>query len=372
MPDTAFDSTSITLQHPMTLKEKIGQLFIIGFHGTTVSEQFAHLLSFYTPGGVILFTRNLSNPAQAATLVNALQSHVSRPPLWISIDHEGGNVHRLPNGFTRLPTSGELGRQNSEDRAVSVASVGARELRAIGINVNYAPVLDLNTNPNNPVIGERSFGTDPDTVARLGWATIRTYLRHEILACAKHFPGHGDTDTDSHHELPVVSLSTEVLRERECRPFQTLIAQGLPAIMTAHVRYPALDDDVPASLSRPIQTGLLREHFQFNGLVFSDDLEMAAISTHMDVSEAAVLAIEAGTDHLLICHDETRQTAAMEAVHTAVRDGRITESRIDESVNRILQCKRQYAVPHTSTDPATVKNTADITTYRDIVDDVTI
>ena len=329
----------------MNLKEKIGQLFILGFHGTTVSANLAHIFSFYKPGGVILFARNLDDLVQAATLTNELQSHSPDTPLWVSIDHEGGNVFRLPNGLTPLPTSGELGRQNSEERVTEVASIGARELRSIGVNINYVPVLDLNTNPDNPIIGKRSFGTDPDLVSRLGWATVRAYQEHGILPCGKHFPGHGDTDADSHHELPVVSLSAEQLRERECQPFRTLIAKGLPAIMTAHVQYPQLDPDFPASLSQSIQTGLLREELQFNGLIFSDDLEMSAIIDHTDVHEAAIIAIEAGTDHLLICHDEKRQTAAMDAVYKAVIDGRIAKSRIDASIDRISRCKTQYASP---------------------------
>ena len=167
----------------MNLKEKIGQLFILGFHGTTVSANLVHILSFYKPGGVILFARNLDDPVQAARLTNELQSHSPDTPLWVSIDHEGGNVFRLPNGLTPLPSSGELGRQNSEERVTSVASIGARELRAIGVNVNYVPVLDLNTNADNPIIGERSFGTDPDTVSSLGWATVKAYQEQGILPC---------------------------------------------------------------------------------------------------------------------------------------------------------------------------------------------
>ena len=329
----------------MTLKEKIGQLFILGFQGTTISANLVRILSFYKPGGVILFARNLDDPVQAARLAKELQSHTPDTPLWISIDHEGGTVFRLPNGLTPLPSSGELGRQNSEERVTSVASIGAHELRAMGVNVNYVPVLDLNTNPDNPIIGERSFGADPDHVSRFGWAMARAYQDHGILPCGKHFPGHGDTDTDSHRELPVVSQSAEQLRERECRPFQTLIAKGLPAIMTAHVLYPQLDSDFPASLSKSIQTDLLREELQFNGLIFSDDLEMSAIMDHSDIAEAAITAIQAGTDHVLICHDEERQTAAMDAVYKTVTDGRIAESRIDESIDRIIRCKTQYAYP---------------------------
>ena len=354
----------------MTLKEKIGQLFVLGFHGTTVSADFARVLSFYKPGGVILFARNLDDPTQAATLANELQSYASEAPLWISIDHEGGTVFRLPSGLTPLPTNAELGRRNSEELVASVAAVGARELRAIGVNVNYVPVLDLNTNPRNPIIGERSFGIDPDLVSRLGWATVNVYCQHGILPCGKHFPGHGDTDTDSHCELPVVSLAAEQLRARECQPFHALIAKGIPAIMTAHVKYPHLDSRYPASLSQAIQTGLLRKELQFNGLIFSDDLEMSAIVDHTNIQGAAIIAMEAGTDHLLICHDETRQVAAMDSVYEAARDGRIAESRIDESVNRIMQYKMRYAIPDVRTDPAKVNDVVGVASHRQIVDAV--
>ncbi len=341
----------------MTLREKIGQLFILGFHGTEVSGDLVRLLSIYQPGGVILFARNLEHPVQAASLINDLQSHSPTVPLWISIDHEGGNVFRLPNGLTALPPNGLLGRLNSEESVRSVASIGALELRAIGVNVNYAPVLDLDTNPLNPIIGERSFGSDQETVSRLGWVMSTTYQEHGILPCGKHFPGHGDTDADSHRELPSVGHSAERLREVECRPFQNLIQKGLPAIMTAHVQYPQLDAEYPASLSKTIQTKLLRDEWGFDGLIFSDDLEMAGITDHFDVEVAAMLAIEAGSDQLLICHNQDKQMKAMDATYAAVQSGRISEAHITQSYDRIMHYKKLYAFPHA---PATLTAISDV------------
>ncbi len=354
----------------MNLKAKIGQLFILGFQGTAVSADLAHILASYKPGGVILFARNLDNHVQAAMLANKLQEHSPETPLWISIDHEGGTVFRFSGGLTPLPSSGELGRHGSEKLVTSVASVGACELSAIGVNLNYAPVLDLNTNSDNPIISERSFGANPNIVSRLGWATIRAYQEQGIMPCGKHFPGHGDTNVDSHHELPIVSLSAEQLRERECRPFQTLIAKGLPAIMTAHVQYPQLDQLYPASLSQLIQTRLLREKLLFNGLIFSDDLEMKAITDHTEIQEAAIIAIKAGTDHLLICHNSEKQVAAMDAVYKATINGRIALSRINESFKRIIDFKTQYVFPHAPADPEKVTKIVGIAAHKQIIDTV--
>jgi len=355
----------------MTLREKIGQLFILGFQGTSVSKEFSHLLAFYKPAGVILFSRNLDNPFQAATLANELQSYASQVPLWISIDHEGGSVFRLPNGLTPLPSSGELGRRNSAELVSSVATVGARELNAIGVNLNYAPVLDLNTNPNNPIIGERSFGVDLDIVVRFCRETITAYEKNRILACGKHFPGHGDTNTDSHLQLPVILHSVKQLHARELQPFVQLIGQNLSAMMTAHVKYSFLDPVYPASLSYPIQTELLRNQLQFKGLIFSDDLEMAGVTNHVDLLDAVLLAVEAGTDHLLICHTETQQIGAMEKLYKAVVDQRIAESRIDESLDRIMRYKEKYLMPYTPVDPHKVNDCVGLPSHRQIVETVT-
>src|SRR5205823_6856196 len=233
----------------MNLKEKVGQLFMLGLHGTEVSKDHRTLLQHYHPGGVILFSRNLQEPSQAAHLVNALQKLAPAMPLFVAIDQEGGRVARLPKGFTVFPGQGAIGRGGSVELAYSFAEVTALELRAIGVNMNLTPVLDVDSTPDNPIIGDRAFGRDPEQVETLGLAVIAGLQSNGVLACGKHFPGHGDTVKDSHLELPIVTHGLERLRAVELRPFVHCIANGVAAIMSAHVQYPALDPAFPATLS---------------------------------------------------------------------------------------------------------------------------
>lgn len=336
----------------MTLREKIGQLFMLGFAGTSLTKDFGRFFTDSRPGGVILFARNLEAPAQIAKLTNDLQDLSPRIPLLISIDQEGGRVSRLPAGFTVFPPCGVLGRCHSFELAYAAASATAAELRAVGINMNLAPVLDLDTNPDNPIIGDRAFGADPELVSTLGLATIAGLQDHRVIACGKHFPGHGDTAADSHKELPVVRASQDRLRARELRPFRSAIEDGLATIMTAHVLYPALDEHRPATLSPTILTTLLREELGFQGPILTDDLEMRAILDHLDIREAALRALEAGSDILLICQDQERQAAAMEAVLESVQQGRISEERLQRSLRRIMDLKAGFLHAPERADPA--------------------
>ena len=335
----------------VNLREKIGQLFMLGFHGTEPSQDLRDLFKTYHPGGVILFSRNLEDPGQAAHLTNALQKLAPKMPLLVAIDQEGGRVARLPKGFTVFPGQGTLGQAGTADLAYAFAEVTARELRAIGVNMDMTPVLDVNTNPRNPIIGDRAFGSDPLLVETLGLAVIAGLQDNGVLACGKHFPGHGDTAADSHKELPTVSHGIDRLREIELRPFVHCFANGLAAVMTAHVRYPALDPDAPATLSPAILTDLLRTHLQFKGLVLTDDLEMHAIVDHYGIEDAAVRALRAGADILLICKDRDRQVAAMEALYRAVKDGDVPELLVEHAVLRILEAKNRCLLPYTPVDP---------------------
>src|SRR5437588_8725585 len=311
----------------MNLKEKVGQLFMLGFHGTEVSKDLRTLFQHYHPGGVILFSRNLQEPSQAAHLVNALQKLAPAMPLFVAIDQEGGRVARLPKGFTVFPGQGALGRAGTVELAYSFAEVTAKELRAIGVNMNLTPVLDINSNPENPIIGDRAFGNDPLQVETLGLAVIAGLQDNGVLACGKHFPGHGDTAADSHKELPTVSHGLDRLHEIELRPFVHCFHNGLAAVMTAHVRYPALDPEHPATLSQAILTDLLRTQLQFKGLVLTDDLEMRAILDDHSIEAAAIRALNAGADILLICKDADPQAAALEAVDRAPKDGDVAAVR---------------------------------------------
>ncbi|MFO0775047.1 MAG: beta-N-acetylhexosaminidase [Nitrospiraceae bacterium] len=340
----------------MTLREQIGQLFMLGFLGTTLTKEWARVMSEYQPGGVILFSRNCESRDQMIHLTNDLQKRV-RIPLLVAIDQEGGRVSRLPKGFTIFPPAEVVGQSRSTTVAYAAAAAVAKELRAVGVNMNMAPVLDVNSNPTNPVIGDRSFGPTATDVCEYGLATMAGLQDHRVLACGKHFPGHGDTTKDSHKELPEVAAPIERLRDMEIRPFRHAVENGLASIMTAHVMYPALDPALPATLSPTILRGLLRDELGFDGLIFTDDLEMHAIIDHYGIEEAVVKAFLAGVDVLLICKDQAREVAAMEAMLSAVEDGTISVSRLEASLRRIARVKERFVVPY---EPARVPDAKEV------------
>jgi len=330
----------------MTSRDKIGQLFMIGFLGTSVTPELASFIKKYKPGGVILFSRNLESVGQMVDLTNDLQACSPHSPLLISIDQEGGRVSRLPKGFTIFPPCDLLGRFNSSELAYAAAATIAKELRAVGVNMNMAPVLDVNSNPDNPVIGDRAFGTNPDVVSELGLATATGLQDNKVVACGKHFPGHGDTSVDSHKALPVVEASRDRLEAIEFPPFRRAVAQSVASMMTAHVLYQALDPELPATLSPTIITNFLRKELQYNGVVLTDDLEMRAIIDHYGIEDAAVRAVLAGCDVLLICKDRDREVVAFEAVEQAMEAGTISTERLDLSVARIARLKNRFVVPY--------------------------
>ena len=330
----------------MMSREKIGQLFMVGFDGTSVSSDLAGFIKEYKPGGVILFSRNLESVEQIVDLTNALQACSPHSPLLVSIDQEGGRVSRVPREFTIFPPCQVLGRCNSSELAYAAAATMAKELKVVGINMNMSPVLDVNSNAANPVIGDRAFGTTPDLVREMGLATVGGLQDHRVVACGKHFPGHGDTSTDSHKELPVVTASRERLEQMELPPFRHAVAHGVATLMTAHVRYHALDDNLPATLSPAIIGKLLRQDWHYEGVVLTDDLEMHAIIDHYGVEEATVRAILAGCDMPLICKDRQREVAAITALDKAVADGTVTVERLEQSLARIARLKERYLLPY--------------------------
>ena len=330
----------------MPLREKIGQLFMVGFAGTSMSNELASFIKEYKPGGVILFSRNLESTEQIVELTNTLQNLSPRSPLLISIDQEGGRVSRLPANFTIFPPCEMLGQVNSYELAYAAAATIAAELRAVGVNMNMAPVLDVNSNPSNPVIGDRAFGSTPATVCEMGLATLAGLQDNKVVACGKHFPGHGDTGADSHKELPVVTASLDRLREIELRPFRHAIDNGVATLMTAHVLYHALDAQVPATLSPTIINTMLRGEYRFDGVVLTDDLEMHAIIDHYGVDDAAVRAFLAGCDILLICKDMDQEVTAIKAIEAAVKDGTVTAARLEASLARIARLKQRFLHPY--------------------------
>ncbi|HMU53558.1 MAG TPA: beta-N-acetylhexosaminidase [Nitrospira sp.] len=354
----------------MTVREKIGQLFMIGFMGTSVTPELAGFLKAYKPGGVILFSRNLESVGQIVELTNDLQQCNPKSPLLISIDQEGGRVSRLPDGFTIFPPCEVLGRCNSAELTYAAAATIAKELRAVGINMNMAPVLDVNSNPDNPIIGDRAFGTTPDLVSEAGILTAAGLQDNQVVACGKHFPGHGDTAADSHKELPVVDADRERLDAVELVPFRRAAAAGVAAMMTAHVLYKALDAQRPATLSPLIITRLLRDQFRYDGVVLTDDLEMHAIVDHYGVADAAVRAVQAGCDVLLICKDREREVEAFEAIERSVAVGDITMDRLDQSVTRIQRLKQRYVLPYRPASISDARLVAGCRTHRALLQSV--
>jgi beta-N-acetylhexosaminidase len=270
------------------------------------------------------------------------------------VDQEGGRVARLKAPFTQWPAAATLGRSGDIALAERFARALAAELRAVGITLDYAPVLDVLTNPKNPVIGDRSISEKAVDAARLGAAIVRTLQAEGIAACGKHFPGHGDTQVDSHLELPIVEHPVERMRQVEFLPFKAAIDAGVATVMTAHVLTPALDEKRPATLSHRVVTGLLRGELGFEGVILSDDLEMKAIAGEYAVPAAAVLAVEAGCDGVLICSgDHQTQAAALEALVHAVETGALTEKRVEDALNRQRRAKERFLASPVAQRPLT-------------------
>jgi beta-N-acetylhexosaminidase len=340
---------------------------MIGFEETEVTPDLRAWLLKYRPGGVILFSRNLVNPEQIAKLTNDLQTLTGDIPLLIAIDQEGGRVSRLPADFTIFPPAATVAQSGSTELAYQAAAVTAKELRGVGINMNMAPVLDIHTNPANPIIGNRAFGTEPEQVCRMGAATIAGLHDHRVLACGKHFPGHGDTSTDSHLELPTVHASRKRLEEIELQPFRYAIKHGLQAMMTAHVHYPALDPTYPATLSSTILSKLLRQDLGFSGVILSDDLEMRAILDHATIDDAAIRSVQAGADMLLICKSRALSTEAFQALRRAVTSQELHPTQVEASLARIQAVKQHFVYPYHPIDLSTLANIVGIPSHRNIL-----
>ena len=347
----------------MTLREAIGQLFILGFEGREPSSALEAFVRERAPGGLILFSRNLGRPDEIAALTAALQA-ASPTPLFIAIDQEGGKVARLGPPFTQWPAASAVGAVGSRTLTYAMAKAMAKELLAVGINMNLAPVLDILTNPANPVMAGRCFGADPQGVAQHGTALFQGLADQRVVAVGKHFPGHGDTTVDSHLALPVVPHDLARLFAVELVPFATAISEGIPALMTAHLLCPALDPDRPATLSRVILTDFLRERLGFSGLLMSDDLLMRGIADTTPPGEAAVRFLEGGGDLILICSDEAAQRQAFDTVVEAVETGRLSEARVQASCDRIARVKIWYLRRTTETPPQAIREVIGCEAHR--------
>ncbi len=355
----------------MTLAQKIGQLFMIGIDGTKApTKAVQELIKKNNIGGVILFSRNIENPTQTAHLTHALSACAKETPLFIAVDQEGGRVSRLPKPFTQFPAARIVGECDDIPLTYSLAEAMAKELAAVGINMNFAPVLDLDTNPNNPIIGDRSFSHSPLLVEEHGLAMMGGLQDNHIIACGKHFPGHGDTALDSHKALPVVDLSLDQITHRELRPFIHNAKNGLTCIMTAHVLYPQIDAKRPATLSKKIVTSLLRNGVRFSGVIVSDDLEMKGITEQLSVAEAAPLAIEAGCDLMLVCKSYDQQIAALESVIHAVEKKELSEEQIDQSFHRILALKERFIHQPNHANSEIIKRVVGCERHHDLMKEI--
>ncbi len=328
---------------------------MIGFHGFEASADAKRLIRDYGVGHVILFARNVDGPEQVAGLVRELQECARLAghdtPLLVGVDQEGGRVARMGPPWTVWPPLRALGRIGSVDLARRMGAALAAECSAAGIKCDFAPIMDVDTNPDNPIIGNRSFSDDPDLVGRLGVAMIEGLQGGGVAASAKHFPGHGDTSVDSHLDLPVVEQSRSRLQDVEMRPFRQAIAARVATIMMAHVLYPELDPEVPASLSRPIVDGILRRELKYDGVVLTDDLEMKAVADRWTADRSAVMAMQAGCDIVPVCQSHDAQVTAVEGAVRAVEAGELPFRDMDDALARVRGLKERYLLPYRDPDP---------------------
>ncbi len=358
MPDT-IDNLLGSFANDRSSADIAGQFFTFGFDGTRYTPELGSWFRRLKPGGVILFGRNIVNSDQTATLISDLkklcEDETGVSP-FVACDQEGGRVSRLPsdavaqrrdssekNGLPQFPSSRKLADDGDEKRVKKTYAQMGLALKNLGFNLDFAPVLDLDTNSDNPVIGDRSFGADPEKVTMMGRAAIQGLRSAGILTCAKHFPGHGDTSLDSHLNLPVDDRPAERFNRAELAPFRMAVTEDVEFIMTAHVMYPELDDKYPATLSRKILTDVLRAGMNYQGVIISDDMDMKAITGRYEDSEAAQLAMEAGVDHILSCRDPHRQQALVTAVRKMIDEGVMDEKQAMDKLKKSLIAKQKSA-----------------------------
>lgn len=331
-----------------TLTKKIGKLMVVGFPGKSLTPEVKELIHTYHVGGIILFSRNVGTPEEVYTLTQSLQEEAKSAgyerPLFICVDQENGVVRRLDEGTTLFPGAMALGATDDPELAHDVYHATGEELKAMGINWNLAPSLDVNINPDNPVIGVRSFGESPSKVADFGRAAMKGMQQAGMIPTIKHFPGHGDTNVDSHLDIPTIAHDMERLEQVELKPFKTCIDAGAEVVLAAHVHFPAIEPakNKPATLSKNVLTHLLREKLGFKGVVTTDCMEMDAIAETTGTEQGVVEAFKAGSDFLMVSHTIERQLGAIKAMEAAVEQGVVSEKSINQSVQRINELLDRY------------------------------
>ncbi|AAK78164.1 beta-N-acetylhexosaminidase [Clostridium acetobutylicum] len=332
----------------LPLDIKIGQMIMAGFTSKHYDSSLEKLITDDKIGNFILFSRNIEEKNQLTRLTEDIQKGLEiniKIPGIISVDQEGGMVTRINSGTTIFPGNMAFAAANHPHSTFRQGKIEGEELRGLGVNMNLAPVMDVNCNPSNPVIGVRSYSDSPEKVAELGLELIKGLKESKVVPVAKHFPGHGDTDVDSHLSLPVVKHSIKRLRKVELLPFKTAIENGIDAIMSAHVLFPEIEPKrLPATLSYRVLTDLLRNKMGFKGIIITDCMEMKAIAEFYGSDKAAVMAIKAGADLICISHSAAVQKACIRRIKEAVINKEISEERINESVKRILEIKEKYSI----------------------------
>ncbi len=336
----------------MDLDRLATSLVVIGFDGHAAPPEALELLDRGV-SGAILFKRNVGSPAETAGLCASLKRRAARSFL-LCVDQEGGRVARLREGFPALPPMRRLGELGDDRLAERAGRLLGEECRSVGFDLDFAPVVDVDSNPLNPVIGDRSFGSDPGLCGRLGAALLRGLQSAGVAGCAKHFPGHGDTVQDSHATLPRLPHGIDRLRAVELPPFAALVRADVATIMTAHVVFEALDPGLPATFSEKA-LGLLRRELGFGGVVISDDLEMAAIAERWPLDEAAVRSVTAGCDLLLVCHQPERQAAAIDGLRRAAEKSSAVRERLQQAASRVAALASRWAAPPAPFDPARLR-----------------
>lgn len=358
---------------PMSLideaRGQLGELLMIGFSGMELSDETAAFFSQAGVGGAILFGHNYESPGQVAELTNQIQECRTDLPLWVGVDHEGGRVQRFKKPFTRIPDAEQISATASPKLAFDLAEMMGKELKAVGVNVNFCPVADIMTNPKNPVIGPRSYGSSEEQVSKMVTAMVRGHLVAGVQPVVKHFPGHGDTSVDSHFALPKIDTPLETLRERELKPFVRAFKSRCSMVMTAHIVNPKLDPERPATLSPKVLQDILRRELRYSKVVFSDDMEMKAIADHFGAADAPWMAVEAGCD-ILIYRSEAAGRKAFEALNQALDAGKLKPETVLQAAARSRTLKKETLVPYEAVAVQDVSRKVGIPEHQALVDKI--
>ncbi len=336
------------------LEWKLAQMFLVGVPGTELSRSSEEFYRDYQPGGMLYFAKNYdNNPAllqEFSQRIQGTRDPDRNLPLFISVDHEGGKVQRFLRPFTHFPEPVKIGEIASPRLAFLVAEVMAKELRAVGINLDFHPLCDIHTRPSNPIIGRRAFGMDDEIVSRMASAMVRGFVANRMVSCVKHYPGHGDTTVDSHFDLPMVDVPWDELMQRELKPFVRTIRSRVDMIMTAHMLNKSLDQKYPSTLSYETITNGLRKELRYNRLVITDDMQMDAVAKHFGEEEMIALAIGAGCD-ILLYRDEEVGRRAMDTAFRFLAEGKIAADQVEAAYARIKEVKDRVLLPYEAPAP---------------------